>query len=132
MKPDNFTLHATGGQVWFYHDDLESLINSVTEEDKREIEKYSAGLGKIFGREIKLYWGYQSGDKRIENLLSHVSGDRQDLDLVEPDEIEHGHLKYLEHNVTNDGVRAPVLSIATMYISILIKQAVKYKNLRQL
>jgi len=126
MEPDNFDLHIYSNDVTYYHKDLMKLIGSVTEKDKSELEKLANETGKKLGRQVKLVWGYNLEDKYIDNILGHVLGsDRQDFDL-DPIDLNHGYLKYHEHNIgTNDNKKAALYSVLLRYISILNKHAIK-------
>ena len=130
MQPDNFDLHISGNYLSYYHKDLMELINSVTEEEKSELEEFADEISeRLFdkgNRKVKLIWGYKLEDKYIENILGHVlCGDRQDFDLY-PIDLDKGHLKYIEHNIgNNDNLRAASFSILLRYISILSKHAIE-------
>ncbi len=127
---ENFNLHILDYNIWFYHDNLAKLVDSVTEEEKRYLEDFCKEIGNIFGSEIKLFWGIKYGGKSNEKVLSHIANNRHDLDLIEPEYMEKGYLKYMGHNLTGDMAKAPIFSIAVSYISLLNKQAVKIKNLK--
>ncbi len=128
MAPENFDVHIYSSLVYYYHQDLKKLIDSVTKEDKKKLEQLSCELAEKSGQEIKLSWGFKHHDKTIENVLSHISfyKIRQSFDLIEPEKIQNGHLKYLEHNIgTSDQARAPIFSILLNYFSILNKLAIR-------
>ena len=126
MEPDNLTLHVIGDSLTFFHKDLPRLIDSVTAEDKEEIESYSREIGRRHGHEVKLTWGYDMGDRRIENILSHICpAPRQCLDLTDGGKIGKGYLRYQEHNMGGDRIRTPAFSVALKYVAILAGHAVR-------
>lgn len=126
MEPDNFDLHIYSNDVSYYHKDLMKLVGSVTEKDRSELEKLANEISKKLGRQVNLTWGYQLRDRYIDNILGHVlGGDRQAFDL-NPIDLDHGYLKYHEHNIgTNDNKKAALYSVLLKYISILNKYAIK-------
>lgn len=115
MDWDNFTLHIMGDRVSYFHEDLQKMIDSVTEEEKKE-------LGSFIDS-VEITWGYFL-EKDIENVLSHIcSKRRQCFHLADPSHIEKGYLTYQAHNLTNDYVKGPAYAVVLMYIALLNRHA---------
>jgi len=126
MEPDNLDLRLMYESLYYFHKDLPRLIDSVTEEEKEQIESFSREISRRFGREVSLTWGYGLVDGKIENVLAHIcSLPRQCLHLTDAKDIERGYLKYQGHNLDGDLVQAPAYAIVVMYIAILNGHAVR-------